>query len=466
MSRIPLAGARGSGARAGAWLALIALPLFAQLKEYKPGFNLFSVEQDIQLGKEAAAEVERSMPVVTNAELNGYLNRIGARLAKSRRAGPFPYRFTAINDKSINAFALPGGAMYVHTGLIAAAENESQIAGVLAHEISHVALRHGTSQASKANLIQLPAMLAAGRLGQGGILGSLGRLGIGIGTQSVLLKYSRNAERDADLHGAQIMHDSGYDPVQMARFFETLEAHGQRDNSALANWFADHPTPGRRVESVQDQNKYLPKVQYNEYEPEALSRMKQLVASLAAPQRPRLAGAQGREAQLPGQARPSGRYRQFQSQSYRLNYPDNWEVFGSQDSPMVTIAPRGAVLEDAGGQTHIGYGLIASYYLTDAAYVDVDRETSNLIRQFERGATGLRRGRDPQRAIRVAGQRALLTPMESPSPYPGETEVDTLVTLERPEGLFYLLFIAPRSEWGQAARDFNNILESVQFRTR
>src|SRR2546430_16544776 len=124
-------------------LLVSSLSLLAQLKEPKPGFNLFSPAQDIQMGKEAAAQVEKSSPVVRNEELTGYLTRLGSRLAKSPKAGMFPFTFAVINDPSINAFALPGGPIFVHTGLLAAIDNESQLAGVLSHEMSHVALRHG-----------------------------------------------------------------------------------------------------------------------------------------------------------------------------------------------------------------------------------------------------------------------------------------------------------------------------------
>ena len=164
-------------------------------RQLKPGWNLFSKEQDIQLGKEAAAQVEKQYTVVRDTDLANYIRRIGARLASVPEAGGFPYTFQVVADKSINAFALPGGPAFVHTGLLAAADNEAQLAGVLAHEISHVALRHGTNQASKANLIQLPAMLAGGMLGKSGsMLGQLSQLGIGLGANSVLLKFSRTAE--------------------------------------------------------------------------------------------------------------------------------------------------------------------------------------------------------------------------------------------------------------------------------
>ncbi|HSW51139.1 MAG TPA: M48 family metalloprotease, partial [Bryobacteraceae bacterium] len=182
-------------------LAAVVQPGFAQLRQYRPGFNLFSKEQDVALGKEAAGEIEKQVEVVNNRELNDYLNSIGRKLAAQPQADKYPYTFKLVNDPSINAFALPGGPTFVHTGLIAAADNEAQLAGVMAHEIVHVALRHGTNQASRANLIQLPAMLASGMLGSGSMLAQLGRLGIGLGANSVLLKYSRTAETQADLLG-------------------------------------------------------------------------------------------------------------------------------------------------------------------------------------------------------------------------------------------------------------------------
>src|SRR5581483_4762915 len=189
--RLPHPTNGGPSMRVIALLLVLGASLSAQLQELKPGWNLFTPQQDIQMGKEAAAEVEKTMPVVKNEELTGYIAKIGARLAKSPHAGTFPFSFEVINDKSINAFALPGGPIFVHTGLISALDNESQLAGVLAHEMSHVALRHGTNQASKANLLQLGAMIASSGLGDQSIWSRLGQLGIGLGAQSVLLKYSR-----------------------------------------------------------------------------------------------------------------------------------------------------------------------------------------------------------------------------------------------------------------------------------
>src|SRR5438445_2432805 len=183
-------------------ILLIAGLAPAQVKTFKPGFNLFSVEQDIAMGKKAAAEVERTRPVVRNDELSGYVARVGARLAHSRYAGQFGFRFSVINDRHVNAVAFPGGPVYVNSGLLAVLDNETELAAVLAHEMSHVALRHGTHQASKAILVQAPAAAVEALIREDSNLADLARLGINFTASSVLLNYSRENEREADLNGA------------------------------------------------------------------------------------------------------------------------------------------------------------------------------------------------------------------------------------------------------------------------
>src|SRR5207248_4401508 len=174
--------------------------------------------------------------------------------------------------------------------------------------------------------IQLPAMIAGGLLGQGSIWSQLGQLGIGLGSQSVLLKYSRDAEREADLNGAQIMNEVGYDPEQMAKLFMKLEDQGSKDNSKLANFLADHPTPGNRVQYVRDQNKFLPKVQYAALEPASLARSKTTVAALPPPA-PKTAGPAN--AASNSNPRPSGRYKPFQDRAFGSTYPDNRQTLAA-----------------------------------------------------------------------------------------------------------------------------------------
>jgi predicted Zn-dependent protease len=267
---------------------LLTVVLLAQVRDPKPGFNLFSKDQDIQLGKETAAQVEKESEVVTDPALQNYISGVGRRLTSSKRASDFPYFFKVVNDESVNAFALPGGPMYIHTGLIKAADNEGQLAGVMAHEISHVALRHGTNQVSKANLVQIPAVLA-GKAAGGGLLGGLANLGVGLGANSLLLKFSRSAESQADYNGTLILSDAGYNPIEMARFFEKLAAEGPK-RTGVATFFSSHPDPGNRMQAVQDLIRQLPQREYRNGDAAAFQQVKAAVGRLPAP-KPRKAAA-------------------------------------------------------------------------------------------------------------------------------------------------------------------------------
>jgi predicted Zn-dependent protease len=246
--------------------------------QFRPGFNLFSKQQDVQLGQESAAQVRKQMPVINDPTLTRYVNEVGKRLAKSQeaQASGFPFSFEVVADPSINAFALPGGPMFINTGLLRAVDNEAQLAGVMGHEMSHVILRHGTNQASKAQLIQLPAILGSAVAGNS-MLGQLTQLGIGLGANSVLLKFSRGAETQADLMGSHLMAEAGYDPVQMAKFFEKLNT-GQQ----APEFLSDHPNPGNREKAIQQEASRLPEQNYG-YQTGDFQSMKRVVATIKEP---------------------------------------------------------------------------------------------------------------------------------------------------------------------------------------
>ncbi len=419
-------------------------------RKLKPGFNLFSKEQDVQLGKEAAGQIEKETTIVSDPQLNDYVRRIGDKLAATPEAGGFPYSFKIVSDKSINAFALPGGPTFLHTGLLAAADNEAQAAGVLAHEISHVALRHGTNQASKANLIQLPAALAAAATGRkGSLLGNLAQLGIGLGANSVLLKFSRNAERDADLLGTRIMARVGYSPVEMARFFEKLEAGG---GGRGLQFFSDHPNPGNRVRAVEEEIRYLPGRTYTTGSPDEFARMKQRVAALPPP--PKKPSAQP----VPALS-TSGAFREHRSTSYAISYPDNWQVMADKQGPGATIAPKEGLVQSGSG-TAIGAGMIVGFHPRSGA-ADLRADTENLVRQLVSSNPGMKA--QATKETQVDGQPALLVTLQSQSPYANETESDSLLTVERPEGLFHVILIAPQSALANLQGAFDSIVRSIRF---
>lgn len=224
---------------------------FAQRTQLKPGRNLFSPEQDVELGRQVAEDAERKLPMLNDSQVDGYLNRLGRKLAANAPGERFPYQFRCVNDSSINAFALPGGFLYINRGTIEAAENEAELAGVIGHEIGHVALRHGTNQATKRYAAQFPLALLGGLLGNS--TGSLiAQLGAGFAANSVLLKYSRDDERESDLLGAQILHDAGYDPRYLATFFEKLEGKERG-----VEFFSSHPNPRNRIQNINSEIRKL-----------------------------------------------------------------------------------------------------------------------------------------------------------------------------------------------------------------
>lgn len=260
--------------------------LYAQSPHrFQPGFNLFSKEQDIQLGEESAAQVRKEKMVIKDPVLTDYVNRVGKRLAASQEAtnSGFPFTFEVVADPTINAFALPGGHMFIHTGLLKSVDNEAQLAGVMGHEMSHVILRHGTNQATKANFIQLPAALAGQIAGNGSMLGQLAQMGIGLGANSVLLKFSRSAESQADLTGSHIMAESGYDPIQMAQFFNKLSSPGKGLTASVAQFMSDHPNPDNREKAIEEEARLLPARQYG-YETGDFKKMKAVVMKIHEPQ--------------------------------------------------------------------------------------------------------------------------------------------------------------------------------------
>jgi predicted Zn-dependent protease len=220
--------------------------------EIKLPKNRFTPQQDVELGREAAAEVRKQYPVIESGEITSYVTRLGrdlvAQAPPELNRPEFEYSFTAVNLKEINAFALPGGPMFVNRGMLQAARTDDEVAGVMAHELGHVVLRHGTLQAAKAQKFQIGA-IAGEMLGSivGGRTGAAIAQGSQIGLGTYFLKYSRAYEREADLLGAQIMARAGYDPRQMANMFRTIQQQG---GGRGPEWLSDHPDPGNRYTAI------------------------------------------------------------------------------------------------------------------------------------------------------------------------------------------------------------------------
>ena len=247
----------------------------AQRTQFKAGWNVYSPQEDIQLGKQVAVDAAKQLPSCNAPKVDAYLTELGKNLSAKLPAGgvQYPFEFHCVNDKAINAFALPGGYVFVNRGAIEAADNEAELAGVMAHELAHVALRHGTAEATKAKAAQTGVGILGILFGDnagGALLTELGRFSAG----GVLLRYSRATETQADVVGTQVLYDAGYDPRALAQFFEKIEADSKGQNPP--EFFSDHPNPERRVERVNEEINKLgglpPKMKKDSAEFEAIKR--------------------------------------------------------------------------------------------------------------------------------------------------------------------------------------------------
>ena len=214
--------------------------------------NKYTPAQDVELGRQAARDVERQLPLLRDGRVNDYVESIGRRLERAipshLRQRSFSYSYKVMNVRDANAFALPGGPIFINRGMIEAARNEGELAGVLAHELSHVVLRHGTAQATKATPYQLGSLIGAIAGGLiGGKTGAIVSQGTDIGLSTAFLRYGRRFEREADLLGAQIMARAGYDPRHMASLFETLE---RANGIGAPEFLSSHPDHGNRQAAI------------------------------------------------------------------------------------------------------------------------------------------------------------------------------------------------------------------------
>jgi predicted Zn-dependent protease len=212
----------------------------------KGSLNFYSLDREIKLGQELAAEVDRQSKFVTDPVVTEYVNRVGQNVIL-RSDAKVPFTIKVIDSPEVNAFALPGGHLYVNSGLVLAADTEAELAGVIAHEISHVTARHGVEQASKGRLLQY---LSIPLIFVGGPVGALVQNAANVLVPLSYLKFSRGAEEEADRLGLQYMWNAGYDPTSMLSFFEKIKAREGKDPGKLAKLFSTHPATGKRIQNA------------------------------------------------------------------------------------------------------------------------------------------------------------------------------------------------------------------------
>jgi Zn-dependent protease with chaperone function len=441
-------------------LLLSAPGLWAQRTQLKAPWNVYSPQTDVQVGKQNAVLMEKRLQLCSDPKVDAYLTQLGLRLVAKlpTRGVQYPWEFHCVNDKAINAFALPGGYVFVNRGAIEASDNEAQLAAVMGHELSHVALRHGTAQASKAQLAQGAAGIFGSLFG-GSTGGALLTQGVALGAGGVLLHYSRTDETQADVMGTQILYDTGYDPRAMAQFFEKLQAETAGKNPP--QFLSDHPSPDHRVERVDEEIDKLggppgnAKRDSSEFEAVKRAVLALPVVKKVAP----IATAAGGPITPPP---PSGHFAEYQGSSYTLKYPDNWGE--SDDSSGATFAPASGVVQGSGGQNALAYGMIVSVTLVQGDPNDsnaLDNATEQLIQNLQKSNANLRVVRQPG-PVKLNGQAGLSTYLSNDSPAGGQ-ETDWLITVLQPQGVLSFLCVAPQAAYGDYDKTFAAILDTVRL---
>ncbi len=461
-----------------AWVALCAMVLvpvsvFSQTK-IKYHSNKYSIQDDVKLGRQAAAEAEQQLPLLRDAEVNNYIERIGSRLVNAippdYQHREFDYYFKVVNARDINAFALPGGPMYVNRGMIEAAQREGEMAGVMAHELSHVALRHGTAQATKGQKYGL----LAGILGIGGaILGGPAGAAAQIASQGVgvyFLKFSREYETEADILGAQIMARAGYDPRDLANMFRTIERQG---GGSSGGWFSSHPSPSNRYARINKEAGYL-RVDNPVRDTRAFNQIQaKLRGYPRAPSMQEIARSGNRyptgenTGNNPGNVSvgrveyPSSRYRSYNEFGLlTVSVPDNWREIGESNNS-VWFAPEGGYGQYQ-GQAVFTHGV--SFGVTGAQSRDLRQATNEFINSLAQSNRNLRQsGRYGRTSI--GGRSGLTTTLTNVNQATGQSENVIVVTTQLRSGdLFYMIAVAPQGEARAFTSAFNSIHRSIRLR--
>ena len=466
-----------------------------------PGNAHMSREKQRELGLQAAAQVYQTMPVLPdNSPETQYIRQLGQKLvATIPPEYSWPFEFHVVAQKDINAFALPGGPMFVNIGTITAAANEAELAGVMGHEMSHVYMQHSAKQASKAQTTSLLAGIAGVALGatMGGAVGELGQMGIQMGAQGLMLKYSRSDEAQADAVGAVILYKAGYNPQALADFFKTLESES---GQAPPQWLSDHPNPGNREQAIQKEIRNWPPENYASNSP-AFERVRQQAmgvkaytgqeiaqgaksgqwaalnkkngaiftptganaltasASTSTPSSSAHAPAVSLESVLPSQ-----RMRTADLGPVKIEYPENWQVMmPKKRGHSVTIAPEAGITANG-----VGYGVVLNGVAPPKGErMSIDEVTRELVKDMEQNEA-LKPEGDP-RPITVAGIEGRSVTLHSVSSFSSangqpQRERDWLVTVPQRDGsVIFMVFVAPHSEFERFQPTYEAMLKSVQF---
>jgi hypothetical protein len=460
-----------------------------------PCNNPFTPQQEVTEGSKVAAQVYKQMPVLPESDpVSLYVAQLGAHLVSHAPGLKWPYSFHVVASSDVNAFALPGGAIFINLGTVQAAETEAQLAGVLAHETSHVVLRHATCNMKKQQTTNIMAglgQLASGILLGDGAAGQAAQAVIGGGAGLYGLRMSRDDEKQADLLGTDVLYNSGYDPRGLPQFFEIIQG---KYGAGGAQILTDHPNPGNRTEYVNQEIDTLPRLTNPMVTSAAFKRAHELALKeptltaqqikdgvwkngnyAAGPQAnpvsspaadtasPSQYGADGPVALNRSQLGIGSRLTPYQGANFRMDYPSPWQVTAATNAG-ATLAPAGGF-----GAFGLAYGAVVGTVQAKAAIMDADslaQATAELAQQLSQQNGGLQQVGSLQ-TLKLSGQMANALELRGRSPVVqnGTTlpEREWLVTTASQDGdLHYIVFVSPEPDFAQLRPLFVAMMNTFQ----
>jgi Zn-dependent protease with chaperone function len=449
---------------------VVASALVAAQTPVKLPKNKYTPEQDVELGMKAAAEVRKEYPIIKDEAIQRYLTSLGDRLvavAPSNLKQPvYKYSFTPVNLKEINAFALPGGPMFVHRGMFDAAAVEGEVVGVMAHELAHVLLRHGTANATKAQNPWLQLGAIAGQVGGAMVGGNAGAMiaeGSNFGLGTLLLRYSRDYEKQADLLGSQIMARAGYDPRDLAHMFETI---GNESKGGSPQWMSSHPNPGNRtqyitkeaqalkIEGKADTSGFLPaRKQFATLPPAmTMAEMAKRAEAGGSGEAPVSVGTPGKP--VPA---PSSQLRTIDAGIFKVSVPSNWKTIES--SSAIKAVPENGYGE-LNGQSVFTHGV--EFGVAKANSRDLKEATATWLKAIAQGNPDLRQAGESQ-YVKMSDRTALGVPLTNPSPLGGKELIGLYTTFLSNGNLFYYLSVVPETDTKTYQPVFTKIGQSLKI---
>ncbi len=448
-----------------AFIVVVSVSAQTQIKLPK---NKYTPQQDVELGRKAAAEVRQTYPIIKDDAISVYLSKLGDRLVAvappELNQKVYEYSFTPVNLKEINAFALPGGPMFVQRGMFDAAASEGEVVGVMAHELSHVLLRHGTANATKAENPWLQIGQIAGVLGGavvGGAAGSAIAQGSQLGLGSMLLRYSREFEKQADILGSQLMARAGYDPRALAHMFETISAESKDNRDP--EWLSSHPDPGNRTAYITKEAESL--TLGSAADTSGFETIKTKFAALPAPTKPNTRKATANAANgaaavgTPGKpvAAPSGQFRNVNGGVFQASVPGEWTALKGNRS--IRFVPQNGYGE-LKGQTVFTHGV--EFGLVRPSSRDL-REATNLWLNGVHETNPEMRKTSEQRTFQISQRSAIETPLANVSPLGGVEVINVYTTFLVDGSLFYFLTVAPEADAEKLLPAFRQIEQSIRL---